>query len=388
MDAARNPGSGDRPFRAACDATTMPDDTVLLTGFPGFLGSELVDRLLGRGEHVTCLVQAKYRDLAEQRRDELEAEHDVDDRVALVDGDIVDPELGLPDDGDRSYDALAANTWEMYHLAAVYDLGVDRDLATRVNVDGTEHVLDFCRACEALDRLHYVSTCYVSGRYPGLFTEEMLVEGQSFNNHYESTKFLAEVAVQDARDEGLPTTVYRPAIAVGDSETGATDKYDGPYQVVEYFLDAPGIAVVPEFGDPGAVEVNVVPRDFVVDAIDAISAREDTEGGVYQLADPEPPSVAEMQATFAAAANVWTITVPFAKSAFQWLLREVDAFREWTNIDPAVVDYFTHPTRYDTTNARRVLDDEGIECPEFSEYAPRLVDYVRNHPHVGSGAMA
>ena len=365
----------------------MPDDTVFLTGFPGFLGSALVDRLLARGEHVTCLVQAKYRDLAEEGRDELEREHGVDDRIALVDGDITDSDLGLPEAGGDAYDALADRTTELYHLAAVYDLGVDRDLAMRVNVDGTEHVLDFCRACDGLDRLHYVSTCYVSGRYPGAFTEDMLVEGQSFNNHYESTKFLAEVAVQDAMDEGVPATVYRPAIAVGNSETGATDKYDGPYNVVRYFLDAPGIAVVPEFGDPGAVEVNVVPRDFVVDAIDAISAREDTVDEVYQLADPDPPSVAEMQATFAAAANVWTVTVPFPKSAFQWLLREVDAFREWTNIDPAVVDYFTHPTRYDTANATAVLAEAGIECPEFREYAPRLVDYVRNHPHVGSDAM-
>jgi thioester reductase-like protein len=366
------------------DDVPMSRDTVFLTGFPGFLGSELVDRLLGRGEHVTCLVQAKYRDLAERRRDELETEHDVEDHIALVDGDIVDPELGLPDDGEHSYDSLATSVREVYHLAAVYDLGVDRDPAMRVNVDGTEHVLDFCQACEALDRLHYVSTCYVSGRYSGAFTEDMLVEGQSFNNHYESTKFLAEVAVQDAMDEGLKATVYRPAIAVGDSETGATQKYDGPYHIVRYFLDVPGIAVVPEFGDPGAVEVNVVPRDFVVDAIDAISAREDTVDEVYQLADPNPPSVAEMQATFAAAANVWTVTVPFSKAAFQWLLEEVDAFREWTHIDPAVVDYFTHPTRYDTTNARGVLDDEGIECPAFREYAPRLVDYVRNRPHVGS----
>jgi thioester reductase-like protein len=365
----------------------MPDDTIFLTGFPGFLGSALVDRLLGRGEHVTCLVQPKFRDLAADRRDELQGDHDVEDRIDLVEGDITDPDLGLPDSGDRAYDALTARTHEVYHLAAVYDLGVDRDFAMAVNVDGTEHVLDFCEACSDLDRLQYVSTCYVSGRYPGTFTEDMLVEGQSFNNHYESTKFLAEVAVQNAMDDGLPATVYRPAITAGDSETGATQKYDGPYHVIRYFLDQPGVAVVPEFGDPGAIEVNVVPQDFVVEAIDAISAREDTVGEVYQLADPDPPSVAEMQATFAAAANVRLLTFPFSKTAFQWLLREVDAFRDWTNIDPAIVDYFTHPTRYDTTNADAVLDDADIHCPNFREYAPRLVDYVRRHPHVGSDAM-
>jgi len=377
----------------------MAADTVLLTGFPGFLGSALVDRLLARtDDDVVCLVQSTYRDLAEERRDGLESDHDADGRIGLVEGDITETDLGLAgaagegrDEGGveepLDYDALAARTRAVYHLAAVYDLGVDRDVGMAVNVDGTEHVLDFCRACDDLDRLHYVSTCYVSGRYPGEFREDMLVEGQSFNNHYESTKFLAEVAVQDAMDDGLPATIYRPAIAVGDSETGETDKYDGPYDVVRYLLDSPGVAVLPAFGDPGAVEVNVVPRDYVVDGIAAISARADTVGEVYQLADPDPPTVAEMQAAFAAATNTRTVDVPFSKTAFQWLLEAVGPFREWTGIDPAIVDYFTHPTRYDTANATAVLDEEGIRCPEFGEYAPRLVDYVRANPDVGDDAM-
>ena len=367
----------------------MTTDTIFLTGFPGFLGRALLDRLLDRTDDpITCLVQPKYRDFAEERRDELEGINDADGRIALVDGDITEPDLGLDDTDEFGYDALATRTTSVYHLAAIYDLEVDRDVGMAVNVDGTKHVLDFCTACDDLERLHYVSTCYVSGRYPGEFTEEMLVEGQSFNNHYESTKFLAEVAVQDAMDDDLPATVYRPSIAVGDSETGETDKYDGPYQMIHYLLDAPPLAVLPEFGDPGAIEVNVVPRDFVVDAIDAISARDDTVDEVYQLADPDPPSVAEMQAIFAQATNTWTIDVPFPKPLFTYLLREVDAFGEWTGIDPAVVDYFTHPTRYDTTNATDVLSEEDIECPSFPEYAPRLVDYVRNHPGISGDAMA
>ena len=361
--------------------------TVFLTGFPGFLGSELVDRLLGRGEHVTCLVQSKYRDLAEDRRDELETEHGVDDRVALVDGDITDSDLGLPEAGEDAYDALADRTTEVYHLAAVYDLGVDRDLAMRVNVDGTEHVLDFCRACEALDRLHYVSTCYVSGRYPGAFAEDMLVEGQSFNNHYESTKFLAEVAVQDAVDEGLPATVYRPAIAVGDSETGATQKYDGPYHIVRYFLDAPGIAVVPEFGDPGAIEVNVVPRDFVVDAIAELSGRADTVGEVYHLANPHPPTVAEIGRAFGRATGQVVVPLRGTARLSASLLERVPAVAERYGLEPAAMPYLTHPTTYTDTNTRRALAGTDVQCPLFESYADRLVAYAHEHPDLGDDAM-
>jgi thioester reductase-like protein len=79
-----------------------------------------------------------------------------------------------------------------------------------------------------LRRLHYVSTCYVSGRWAGIFRETDLVKGQRFNNFYEETKYLAEVAVAAARDNGLPTTIYRPSVVGGDSTTGATQKYDGP----------------------------------------------------------------------------------------------------------------------------------------------------------------
>ena len=109
----------------------------------------------------------------------------------------------------------------------------------RINVDGTRNVLDFAQEARNLRRLHYVSTCYVSGRTAGVFTEHDLEKGQSFNNYYEETKYLAEVEVQQRMRAGLPTTIYRPAIVVGDSRTGATQKYDGPYFVIRWLLRQP-----------------------------------------------------------------------------------------------------------------------------------------------------
>src|SRR6185295_13240080 len=106
-----------------------------------------------------------------------------------------------------------------------------REVGMRVNVDGTRHVLDFAAAQPSLERLHYVSTCYVSGRYQGVFAESDLEKGQTFNNYYEETKYLAEVEVQRRMREGLPATIYRPSVVVGDSTSGATQKYDGPYFV-------------------------------------------------------------------------------------------------------------------------------------------------------------
>src|SRR5262249_44829249 len=147
--------------------------------------------------------------------------------VVLVVGDITAPDLALGGGAPARDDVRA-----IYHLAAVYDLSVARDLAVKVNVDGTRHVLDWAGACPHLERLHYVSTCYVSGRYAGVFTEEDLEKGQTFNNFYEETKWQAEVLVRGRMQSGLRATIYRPSIVVGDSTTGATQKLDGPY----YFL--------------------------------------------------------------------------------------------------------------------------------------------------------
>jgi len=119
----------------------------------------------------------------------------------------------------------------------------------KVNVEGTRHMLDFADGCSSLRRFQYVSTCYVSGRYAGIFRETDLSKGQTFNNFYEETKYLAEVEVQEQMRQGLPATIYRPAIVVGDSRTGDTQKYDGPYFAIRWLLRQPGIAIMPVVGD-------------------------------------------------------------------------------------------------------------------------------------------
>jgi len=359
----------------------VSDPRVLLTGFPGFLGSALVERLLERGDGpVACLIQSKYRGTAERRAADLAEGSDEDEPIRLYEGDITEPDMGLGD---------AAETFEsveeLYHLAAVYDLAVDADLAERVNVQGTENVLDVADALD-LERFHYVSTCYVSGRYDGVFTEAHLQEGQSFNNHYEETKYRAEVAVQERMAAGLPATIYRPAIVVGDSETGETEKYDGPYYLLSLLLAQPEWLSL-SFAVPGSAdaELNVVPRDFVVDAIAAIASREDTIGEVYQLCDPAPLPVTEFVDALSAAAGHRTVTAPtikpVARSAARWLNSR------GISIEPATLDYLDHPTRYSCPNTRRALAGTGIEPPPLESYVAHLVAFVKAHPELGDDAM-
>ena len=183
---------------------------VLFTGFPGFIGMRLLPLLLERQPDlsVACLVQEKFQELARRSLAELQAAHPhTRGRLELVVGDITQPGLGI---APGRAAGLQRSLRQLWHLAAVYDLAVARELAWRVNVEGTRQVLAFAAGAPGFERLQYVSTAYVSGTARGVFRETDLDVGQGFKNHYEATKFEAEVAVVRS---GLPATIYRPGLS-------------------------------------------------------------------------------------------------------------------------------------------------------------------------------
>ncbi|MCA9968575.1 MAG: SDR family oxidoreductase [Anaerolineales bacterium] len=362
--------------------------TIFMTGFPGFLGSELVRRLLDRyppDVTLTCLIQQKFRDLALARIAQIEnGQPDWDGRIQLIEGDITQPNLGLT---ATAWAELQQETLEVYHLAAVYALGVPRELALRVNVDGTRHVLDFAAGCPHLQRFQYVSTCYVSGRHAGEFRESDLQVGQSFNNFYEETKYLAEIEVQQRMQAGMPATIYRPGIVVGHSQTGETQKYDGPYYVFQWILRQPRIALMPVTGDVGHARVNLVPSDFVIDAIDVLSAQEKSVGQVYQLSDPAPLTGADILDLVAEISGKRIIQLPLPAWLAKGALKYVPGVFALIRIEPALIDYFTLPTRYLCDNTLRDLAGSGVACPPFGSYLRTLLNYMQAHPDISADAM-
>jgi len=360
---------------------------ILITGFPGFLGSILMERLLQRSPadvFLACLVQRKFSQMARQRADAIEQKRsDWSGRIRLFEGDITVPDLGL----GRDYDYLAEHTGEIYHLAAVYDLAVKLAVGMRINVDGTRHMLRFAEKCRRLSRFHYVSTCYVSGRYPGHFTENDLEKGQSFNNFYEQTKYLAEVEVQRAMREGLPITIYRPAIVVGHSKTGETQKYDGPYFIIQWIVRQPLLAVMPTVIGGGSRPVNLLPSDFLIDALAYLSGQQTSRNKVYQLCNPAPPSVDELLDILAKACRRRLVKVPLPKIVAKGALKYVPGVYRLLRIEPEAIEYFVHPTTYACDNTLQDLAGTGIVCPPFADYAEAIVEYFRRHPEISSAAM-
>ena len=344
----------------------------LMTGFPGFIARRLVKRLVEDEPElkITALIQDSMAGPARKA-----AEACGDGRVDLIVGDIGERRLGL---SDEDWSRLTGSVNEVHHLAAVYDLAVPLDIAQRVNVDGTGNVLDFCRACQDFRQLHYVSTAYVAGKRTGVVYEHELFLGQKHKNHYEATKFQAEVWVREEMRR-IPTTIYRPAIVVGDSQTGETQKFDGPY----YLLRTISRAVrshtpIPQFGAADA-PFNVVPVDFVVDAIAAVSNDEEAIGETLHLVDPDPLTAKELTRLLAKEYCGKEPRLRLPATLVRESLRAKPMRQAFHGAPRESIVYLNHSVRYDTRRAEEVLGRHGLRPPKFPEYARNMVEFFRRH---------
>lgn len=347
---------------------------ILFTGFPGFIGMRLLPRILEAQSdaRVECLVQEKFLATARDAVRALEEAHpQARERIGLVIGDITAPGLGIETKRARELRRTLRQAW---HLAAVYDLAVPRDLGRRVNVEGTKNVLEFLEHAPRFERLQYVSTAYVSGTARGRFRETDLDVGQGFKNHYEETKFQAEVEVVRSK---VPRTIYRPGVVVGDSRTGETGKFDGPYFVLRVMEKMPSPGVFFRVG-MGFGTVNIVPVDFVVEAMAALSASPGALGKTYHLCDPQPHSPGEIAEMFAEAIGKRFVHVPVPMAVAKAFFAPLPVQR-FFGMPTQALDYFDDPVRHDTTQATADLGALGIECPRLADYLPRLVAFYRAH---------
>ena len=352
-------------------------ETIFVTGFPGFIAGRLVKQLATEGARFFLLVQPAFTEKARA-----EIKRIADDTGAsvsnfrLVEGDITKPNLGL---SASDFAAAQLETTTLFHLAAIYDLGVARDVAMRVNVNGTEKVNSFAVGIKNLRRYHYVSTCYVAGNREGLIKENELRHDAGFRNHYEETKYLAELSV-DALKNDLPVTIHRPSIVCGDSKSGETAKYDGIYYLIHYLRMWPSALTLLNIGNTD-VKLNLAPVDFVIAAMIALAKDEKAAGATVQLADSAPLTTRELfdEITRALKGRESFATMP--KGIVHPVLM-LPFSPKLTGLPHSAVPYFFLAQTYDTKRARELLDPLGVHCPAFSDYAATLVDFVARHPRL------
>jgi len=352
-------------------------ESIFLTGFPGFIAGRLVEKLARADVQFYLLVQKQFvekamhdvRQIADRTGTPVE-------NFALIEGDITREDLGMEAD---DLETLRKEITDIYHLAAVYDLAVEKDLAYRVNLEGTRNVNSFARTVENLYRYNYISTCYVAGKRTGEILEGELKHDAGFRNFYEETKYLAEVEVEDLK-EVLPVTIFRPSVVVGDSRTGETVKYDGIYYLIHYLRKAPGLLRFINVGNKN-VRLNLVPIDFVVDGIAALARDEKATGRTIALADPNPLTTAELfDAITKKMTGKRSVIIP-PPALVEWSLN-LPFSPPLTGLPHYGVPYFFIAQTYDTSGSEPMLAEHQLSCPNFRDYVGSLLEFVVKNPRL------
>jgi thioester reductase-like protein len=353
-----------------------------VTGATGFIGRHLVQELLSNREgDVYVLV----REGSLERLEKLIERWGEADRIKPVVGDLGQPKLGVSD--EQIAQLREAGIDHFFHLAAIYDMTADDETNEKLNVAGTRNAVQLANALEA-GILHHTSSIAAAGEYKGLFREDMFDEGQKLPSAYHRTKFESE---RIARSEAqVPWRVYRPAIVLGHSQTGEMDKIDGPYyffkaiQKARHWLPEWVPLAGPEFG-----YTNVVPVDYVAQAMDHIAHQPDLDGQAFHLTNPRKQRAGEVMNQFARAAHAPQLALRVDKRLTDALPKGVismamkmpplkDVRRTLLadfGIPEEVIEHIALRPQFDTRDTERALRDSGIGVPPLEEYAERLWDY-------------
>lgn len=346
---------------------------IFLTGFPGFIASRLIPELIVKRPEskIYLLVQNKFLKTAQEQIIRLENNFNfLKNKLIIVEGDLTFPDV-IVDKKEIDLSSII----EVFNLAAVYDLRVNREVAYEINVKGTEHIVEFSSSLKNLEKFHHISTCYVAGWYHGEFSEDDFDKGQNFKNYYEETKFLSEKIIRENKDK-IPFIIYRPSIVIGDSKTGETNKFDGPYPVILFISKLPKLSFMPQIGS-GVNPVNLVPVDFVVKGLSALSTLNSIYK-TYHLCDPEPLSQGELIELFGKILKKKLIPVKVKYSFARYLMKnKIISFI--TGLYPELIDYFDHDLIFKCEKTLDALEKFMIYPPKIANYIKTITDYAFKH---------
>ena len=350
------------------------------TGFPGFIANQLIPGIIEKYKDFKeffLLVLPNMKESAEKIVQDWCDKYSLpQETFHIVVGDITKKGLGLSSDDAKRMEETVTH---VFHLAAIYDLAVPQDIAFKVNVEGTNNVNQWVLTLQNLKRYTYFSTAYVAGTRTGILKEDELIRPPSFKNHYEETKYEAEVLVEELKEK-VPVTIIRPGIVKGHSKTGETVKFDGPYMFLNLIDRLRNIPFFPKIGDPRAV-VNLVPIDFIVDAVLFVSHNDIGEGKTYHMTDPNPYSVGTIYSMFL---SEMLGKKPRGRLPLL-LLRFFLSFakiRQSLRIEKEALDYLTWLGRFDATEAQKDLQLAGIQCPDLKDQIPSMVHFYLENKEV------
>ncbi len=356
------------------------ENTYFITGFPGFLSGQIIRELLKKQmNRMYLLVLPSMKDQAEKEREKLLDEFNFSvDKLILIKGDITQQDLGMSKEDQFILSKVVTHIW---HLAAIYDLAVPEEPAYQVNVIGTQNVNFFVKSVENLKRYIYFSTAYVAGEREGELLETELIKPMKFRNYYEETKFKAEVLVENMKTQ-YPVTIIRPGIVKGNSKTGETIKFDGPYFILNMIDHLKWLPILPFIGK-GDKRVNLVPVDFLVPAVIYLGLSSKGIGKTYHITDPSPYTVREVYEAMMSQflGKFPKGKIPFSLATFAL---SIPAVRRYLHVEKEALDYFQWNAHFSCKQTEEDLDGSGIVCPDFLEGIPSMIEFYNNHKEDGN----
>ncbi len=352
-----------------------------VTGATGFIGQFLIRKLLPRGQPIYVLV----RKGSLKKLDALRAQWGATDKQVIpVVGDLAGRNLSV---AAADVKKLKGKVDHLFHLAAVYDLKASAEEQQAANVEGTRHAVQFAQAVGA-GCFHHVSSIAAAGLYDGVFREDMFEEAEDLDHPYFRTKHDSEGVVR--RECKRPFRIYRPGFVVGDSKTGYIDKIDGPYYFFKALQKLRDMLPpwMPMLGIEGG-RINIVPVDYVADALDHIAHKKGLDGGCFHLTDAHPLRIGEVLNIFAKAGHAPQMTMRLNARMFGFIpapilyglgslapvKRMVRAVLTDLGIPKDVFQFVNWPTRYDNRETVKALKGSGIAVPALEAYAPAIWDY-------------
>lgn len=345
------------------------EKTYFITGFPGFIAGELIKEAVKRDlfQHVYVLVLPEMAEQAEIQLAEI-----APGKGTVIKGDITKEQLGIEPETRR---ILEQTVTHVYHLAAIYDLGVEREAAFLVNVKGTICVNRFVKSLQSLELYTYFSTAYVSGKREGKIFESEL-EPAEFKNFYEETKWLAEKEVRSLQKE-VPAIIIRPGIVVGHSKTGKTVKFDGPYYMLQLFQKLRYNPFIPALGK-GDVPFHLIPVDYLIQAVLYLSQSGRFSGKTFHITDPDPLPIGKVYELFLEKSinmkPIGRVSPQLMKKCFS-----SDALCRYFQVRKEAFDYFIYNADYDCTNTAEALKGTAISCPSIVSYSDAMIQFFKEN---------
>jgi thioester reductase-like protein len=258
---------------------------ILLTGSTGYIGAHVASNLLAdTSEPLNLLVRARDADEACARLwrslqlhlDFPQFESYLNDRVRIFRGDLTDVRFGLPED---EYRQLVRSTDSIIHCAASLNRKSEKS-CLNVNLRGTLEVIQLAmraRDEHGLRRFSHVSTVAVAGHRSNEVVEEdsAIDWNRSDYDPYARTKKFCEHMLRQLLPD-VPRTILRPSIVLGDSRRPETNQFE----MVRAFVFLAGLPALPF---RSADKVDIVPVDYVADAISTLHQKERPAHEIYHL---------------------------------------------------------------------------------------------------------